>query len=75
MFSVLTPRETEVMMLRIQVFKYREIADQLKISDKTVAKLLARALRKLQLKIEGQSKPSRRSFNVEEMEKIRQPLR
>ena len=48
MLSVLTPREAEVMMLRMQVLKYREIAAQLNISDKSVATLLARGLRKLQ---------------------------
>jgi RNA polymerase sigma-70 factor (ECF subfamily) len=47
LFSVLTPREAEVMMLRVHVLKYREIADQLKISPKSVATLLARGLRKM----------------------------
>lgn len=49
MLSVLTPREAEVMMLRMQVLKYREIAAALNISEKSVATLLARGLRKLQL--------------------------
>jgi RNA polymerase sigma factor (sigma-70 family) len=48
MLSVLTPREAEVIMLRMQVLKYREIAEELNISDKSVATLLTRALRKLQ---------------------------
>ncbi len=70
MFSVLTPREAEVMSLRIQVLKYREIADQLKISDKTVAKLLARALRKLQLAANRESMTGRRTVHVEETENV-----
>jgi RNA polymerase sigma-70 factor (ECF subfamily) len=49
LFSVLTPREAEVMLLRMRVLKYREIADQLKISHKSVATLLARGLRKMQI--------------------------
>lgn len=65
MLSVLTPREAEVMMLRMQVFKYREIAAQLNISDKSVATLLARGLRKLQSvaqkkKISGNVHPAER---------------
>ena len=47
-FSVLTPREEEVIVLRMTSLKYREIARQLGISPKSVNTLLARALRKLQ---------------------------
>jgi RNA polymerase sigma factor (sigma-70 family) len=46
--SVLSPREEEVLLLRLETFKYREIADQLGISITSVDNLLARALRKLQ---------------------------
>ncbi len=45
--SVLTEREREVVLLRLQSFKYREIARQLGNSEKSVATLLARALHKL----------------------------
>lgn len=45
--SVLTEREKEVVLLRLQSFKYREIAKQLGNSEKSVATLLARALKKL----------------------------
>jgi RNA polymerase sigma-70 factor, ECF subfamily len=45
--SVLTEREKEVILLRLQSFKYREIAEQLGNSEKSVATLLARALHKL----------------------------
>ncbi len=48
LFSVLTRREEEVILLRLQSLKYREIAGQLGISTKSVNTLLARALRKLQ---------------------------
>ena len=48
LFSVLTPREEEVTLLRMTSLKYREIAKQLGISPKSVNTLLARALRKLQ---------------------------
>ena len=48
LFSVLTRREEEVTLLRMAALKYREIADQLGISQKSVSTLLARALRKLQ---------------------------
>lgn len=48
LLSVLSPREEEVLLLRLEALKYREIADQLGISMNTVNTLLARALRKLQ---------------------------
>ena len=73
MFSVLSPREAEVMRLRIQELNYREIAEQLKISDKTVAELLSRALRKLQLAAHAEPKTARRTSNVEETESVGQP--
>lgn len=48
LFSVLTPREEEVISLRLQSLKYREIGDALGISSKSVSTLLTRAIRKLQ---------------------------
>ena len=48
LLSVLSPREEEVILLRLQCLKYREIADQLGIGTKSVCTLLARAIRKLQ---------------------------
>jgi RNA polymerase sigma-70 factor (ECF subfamily) len=48
LLKLLTPRETEVILLRLQAMKYREIAAQLGISAKSVGTLLARALGKLQ---------------------------
>lgn len=47
--SLLSVREEEVLLLRLQSFKYREIADRLGISTKSVCTLLARALKKLQI--------------------------
>ncbi len=46
--EVLTVREEEVILLRLQSLKYREIATLLGISDKSVCTLLARALKKMQ---------------------------
>lgn len=48
----LTSREEEVLLLRLESLKYREIAEQLGITDKAVATLLARALRKLQAAVQ-----------------------
>jgi transposase len=48
LLSVLSPREEEVLLLRLEALKYREIADHLGISMNSVNALLARALRKLQ---------------------------
>jgi RNA polymerase sigma-70 factor (ECF subfamily) len=45
---VLTPREKQVVLLRMESLKYQQIAARLEISPKTTAALLARAIRKLQ---------------------------
>lgn len=58
LLSNLSPREEEVILLRLQCLKYREIADQLGIGTKSVCTLLARAIRKLQAV--SQSKVSRK---------------
>ena len=49
----LTPREEEVVVLRLQSMKYREIAEHLGIGAKSVCTLLARAVRKLQSKADA----------------------
>lgn len=59
LLSLLSPREEEVLLLRLEALKYREIADQLGISMNTVNTLLARALRKLQLALSRGSKEER----------------
>jgi RNA polymerase sigma-70 factor, ECF subfamily len=48
MLGVLTPRELEVVLLRMEALKYCEIAAELGVSANTVNVLLARAVRKLQ---------------------------
>ena len=48
LLSCLTPREQEVLMLRMEAYKYREIADSLGISANSVNTLLSRAITKLQ---------------------------
>jgi len=47
LFTVLSAREQEVVLLRLASLKYREIAQRLGISTSTVNTLLARAIRKL----------------------------
>ena len=44
---MLSPREEEVLLLKLEALKYREIAAQLGISMNSANTLLARALRKL----------------------------
>ncbi len=46
--SVLSAREEEVLLLRAQALKYRQIAQELKIGINSVKTLLARAVRKMQ---------------------------
>jgi RNA polymerase sigma factor (sigma-70 family) len=48
LLPVLSRREEEVILLRMQALKYREIGSQLGISGKTVSVLITRALHKLQ---------------------------
>jgi RNA polymerase sigma factor (sigma-70 family) len=47
LLSVLTTREEEVLLLRAQALKYRQIAAELKIGLNSVKTLLARAMRKM----------------------------
>jgi RNA polymerase sigma-70 factor (ECF subfamily) len=53
--SVLTDREAEVLLMRAQSMKYRQIASALGISVNTVKTLLARGLRKSQEAVRGRS--------------------
>jgi RNA polymerase sigma factor (sigma-70 family) len=57
LLAILTPREKEVILLRLESLKYREIAAHLAVSPKTVAALLARALHKLQKAAHGAGDP------------------
>ncbi len=53
LLGVLTPREKEVILLRMESLKYQQIAAHLGVSPKTIAALLARALHKLQRAADG----------------------
>jgi RNA polymerase sigma factor (sigma-70 family) len=64
LLSVLSPREEEVLLLRLEALKYREIADQLGISMNSVNALLARALRKLQVAMLEKTKVERENRNA-----------
>jgi RNA polymerase sigma-70 factor (ECF subfamily) len=65
LFSVLSPREEEVLLLRMEALKYREIAQRLGISANSVNTLLARALRKLQMAMKSNKERQSASQNVE----------
>jgi len=65
LFSVLSGREEEVIVLRMEGMKYREIGEHLGISDKSVSTLLARALRKLQEAARSREKSNLKSGNPE----------
>ena len=52
LFSVLSPREEEVLLLRMEALKYSEIGARLGISANSVTTLLSRALKKLRSAVE-----------------------
>lgn len=54
LFAVLSPREEEVLLLRMEALKYREIGARLGISANSVTTLLSRALKKLRHAVEAQ---------------------
>jgi RNA polymerase sigma factor (sigma-70 family) len=60
LLGCLTAREQEVMLLRMESLKYREIAEVLGISKNTVNALLARGLGKLQAMVR---RPDRAGLN------------
>ncbi len=64
LFSVLTHREEEVLLLRLQALKYREIAKQLGIGGTSVNTLLARALQKLRQAMDAGKKQASVSSHV-----------
>ncbi len=55
LLSFLSPREAEVLVLRLGNLKYREIGTELGISGKSVGTLLARALKKLRHALIGKT--------------------
>jgi RNA polymerase sigma factor (sigma-70 family) len=54
-FHVLSTREEEVLLLRLEGLRYREIAHELGLSTPTVSTLLARAVCKLQAAMQAPS--------------------
>ena len=65
LLSYLTPREQEVLMLRMEAYKYREIAQFLNISTNSVNTLLSRAVTKLQKIMSAQGPAARRHTTKE----------
>jgi RNA polymerase sigma-70 factor (ECF subfamily) len=58
LFSLLSPREEEVMLLTMEALKYREIGGMLGISPNSVATLHRRAIAKLRAAMGLQLKPA-----------------
>jgi RNA polymerase sigma-70 factor (ECF subfamily) len=65
LLGVLTPREEEVLLLRLDSLKYSEIARTLGISSNSVSTLLARALKKLKLAVQRKQLPGMMRRHVE----------
>lgn len=65
LFSTLSRREEEVLLLRMEALKYREIASELGIRVNSVSTLLTRALRKLQRSVKGKTDKGLDSDHVE----------
>lgn len=68
LIGVLTSREQEVLLLRLDALKYREIADCLGIDESSVSTHLARAIRKLQAEVKARQAgvPARKREDVRE---------
>lgn len=64
--SLLTAREEQVMILRLQALRYKEIASELGLSVNSVKTLLARALRKMQHAAGGRSTATGLSIDEQE---------
>ena len=65
LLQVLTKREQEIVLMRIESLKYREIASALRISQKTVETLLARALKKMRRAAAAMAQGHAPAANVE----------
>ncbi|MGH9626805.1 MAG: RNA polymerase sigma factor [Bryobacteraceae bacterium] len=72
LLDVLSRRELEVVLLRLESLKYAEIASQLGISTNTVKTLLTRGLKKLQKAAEDKSFGER--FRIDDREKTGRTL-
>jgi RNA polymerase sigma factor (sigma-70 family) len=68
MIGVLSSREQEVLLLRLDALKYREIAECLGIDESSVSTHLARAIRKLQAEVKAREAglPKRKRDDVRE---------
>jgi len=66
LLGILTPREEEVLLLRLDSLKYREIAEALEISSNSVSTLLARALKKLKEAVQRKPLPGIMRHHVED---------
>ncbi len=60
LLSVLSAREEEVLLLRAQALKYRQIASELNIGINSVKTLLARAIRKMQRASAASAEPGQK---------------
>ena len=70
LLGLLSPREEEVLLLRLEAMKYREIADRLGISMNSVNTHLARALQKLQ-KATATQRPKRQRREQHEKKPVK----
>ena len=70
LLGLLSPREEEVLLLRLEAMKYREIADRLGISMNSVNTHLARALQKLQ-KATSTQRPKRQGREQHEKKPVK----
>jgi RNA polymerase sigma factor (sigma-70 family) len=71
MLCVLSSREQEVLLLRLDSMKYREIAECLGIDESSVGTHLARAIRKLQAEVKART-AGQNLGNVDEVPKTLQ---
>lgn len=65
LLSLLSKREQEALLLRMEGLKYREIGGQLGLTIQSVSTLLSRALRKLQGVLGNASREDKRAIHVE----------
>ncbi len=66
LLSRLSKREQEVLLLRMEGLKYREIGGELGLSIQSVSTLFSRALHKLQPELEAQRNEAAPSIHVED---------
>lgn len=74
LLDLLTPRESEVLLLRLEGMKYDDIARELDISANTVGILLVRSMRKLRTAVRPAGGAQPPFVRPARGEKIREPL-